>query len=246
MEQLGLAEADVKLIQSTMKKHAKFGKNGKLEHLGMDKWADSPEGFKARELFTDSMHREANNLIQETNVGNTHRFFRGEVGKTLGQFLSFVLGSTEQQTQRLAVRAVNGDAPAVARVMLATSSIGSLMYVAKINAASLGMSSKEAKEYREKMLTGNRIILGSLSMMGSLGIYSTVLQRAFAGGPIIANPTLDLFETGRKAGGSLFDYAVNGDELTEREWRQFFRLAPFYTLHGVRQVADGVASQLAD
>lgn len=246
MEQLGIDAEDVKLIHGVMKKHAKFDKNGKLQHLGMDKWADSPEGFKAREIFTDTMHREANNLIQETNVGNTNRFFRGEVGKTLGQFLSFVLGSTEQQTQRMAVRAVNGDAPAVARVMMSTASIGSLMYILKVNAASAGMSKREAKEYREKMLSGNRIILGSLSMMGSLGIYSTVLQRAFAGGPIISNPTLDLFETGRKAGGSLFDYAVNGDELTEREWRQFFRLAPFYTLHGVRQVADGVASKLAD
>lgn len=240
MEQLGLDADDVKMIHAAMKKNAKFEK-GKLVHLNMNDW-----DFQAREVFTDAMHREANNLIQETNVGNTNRFFRGEVGKTVGQFLSFVLGSTEQQTQRLAVRAVNGDHAAVARVMLSTASIGSLMYVLKVNAASAGMSKREAKKYREKMLTFNRIVLGSLSMMGSLGIYSTVLQRAFAGGPIISNPTLDLFETGRKASGSLFDLAVNGDELTEREWRQLFRLAPFYTLHGVRQVADGVASKLAD
>lgn len=246
MEQLGIDANDVKLIHATMKKHAKFDSKGKLIHLNMDNWTKSADGFKAREIFTDAMHREANNIIQETNLGNTNRFFRGEVGKTLGQFLSFVLGSAEQQTQRLAVRAVNGDAPAVARVMISTASIGSLMYVLKVNAAAMGMSKREAKKYREKMLTTNRIILGSLSLMGSLGIYSTVLQRAFAGGPIIANPTLDLFETARKGGGALFDYAINGDELTEREWRQLFRIAPFYTLHGVRQVADGVAAKLAD
>lgn len=249
LEQLGLDANMVNRIKGQIQQHAVF-KDGKLEHLNMERWSTTAEGREAREAFTDSMFREANNIIQETNVGNTSHFMRGEVGKTLGQFMSFVFGSVEQQTQRLAVRAVNGDHAAVARVFLATSAMGSMSYLAKVYASSMTMDRREAREYREKMLTPQRIMAGSLSMLGSLGIYSTMLQRVMSasgnGEGLITNPTTDLITKGLGASGNLITHIANGENLSDKEYRQLMSLLPFYTLHGVRQIADGIAAKLGD
>lgn len=245
MEQLGLDDAMTQRIMGQLQQHATFNGN-KLESLNLDKWAATPEGREAREAFTDAMFRDSNNIIQETNLGNTSPFMRSEVGKTLFQFMSFVLGSAEQQTQRLAVRAVNGDVRQVAKVFLATTAMGSLSYTAKVYSASMTMDPKEGLAYREKMLTPARIMTGSLSMLGSLGIYSSLIQRMFAGGSIVGNPTVDLIEKGGKATNSIMDAIATGDEMTDKEWRNIFSLMPLYTLHGVRQIADGIAAKLGD
>jgi hypothetical protein len=243
MQQLGISTKSVdgkpsmaKRIQEQIASKSTFRNKDTLVSLNVAEWTDK----EAAELFQLSVSREATQNIQEVNIGSVSPFMRSEVGKTFFQFMSFTLASVEQQTMRLGVRALNGDAATVSKVMLGSALMGYYMYMARTNLNAAGRS--DSQEYLDERFTALNITKGIFQQMGPASIFQYIMELttgAMAGNTkAITPPALSLLMNGSKTVANLFE-----GELTEREWRQLSRLAPLSSLYGVRQILNALAAE---
>ena len=129
MEQLGIDNNTAKSIREQILQHATFRDKEKtiIESLNTKDW-----DANVRDVFQVSVYREATQSVQEVSIGSLNLTLRGEWGKTLFQFLSFPMAAMEQQAMRLGVRAFNGDAPTVFKIITSAAMMGSLMYTARV------------------------------------------------------------------------------------------------------------------
>jgi hypothetical protein len=152
------------------------------------------------------------------------------------------MASLEQQTARLAVRA-NAKDVAVAKVLTSAALMGSLMYSARVYMNAAGRSDRE--EYIKERMEMGAFISGSLSQVGAASIFSYILQLssgAMQGNTYaITPPVIGLGTAFASTGKNIFDAAVEGEGLSETEWRTLMRLAPFQSLYGARQAMNAAA-----
>jgi len=237
LQQLGLDANDVENIKKAINEHATF-KGNVLDRLNMDKWDEN-----VREVFQAAGFKEARQSVQEMNIASTNGFLRSEFGKTFFQFLSFPLASLEQQTMRLGVRAVKGDAPAVAKIMLSAAFMGSLMYIARVYLNAAGRS--DADEYRKERLTMPAIIGGALSQIGASSLFSYIYQvttGAMGGNTYAMTPP----SVSVAQGMLQLTQAYNNGEISEVEWRRGLRLIPGSSLYGARQLINWAADEFGN
>jgi hypothetical protein len=244
MEQLGISTKSVdgkpsmaKRIQEQIASKSTFRNKDTLVSLNVADWTDK----EAAEIFQLSVSREATQNVQEVNIGSVSPFMRSEVGKTFFQFMSFTLASVEQQTMRLGVRAVNGDAATVSKVMLGSALMGYYMYIARVNLNAAGRS--DSAEYLEERFSDVNITKGIFQQMGSASIFQYIMELttgAMAGNTnAITPPAISLLTNGANTVANLFE-----GEMTEREWRQLTRLAPLSSLYGVRQILNALSREM--
>jgi hypothetical protein len=245
MEQLGISTKSIDgkpsmadRIQSQIRENSTFRNKNTLLSLNVAEWTDK----EAAEIFQLSVFREATQNVQEVNIGSVSPFMRSEVGKTFFQFLSFTLASVEQQTMRLGVRAANGDAATVAKIMLGAVFMGYMMYTARVNLNAAGRSDRE--EYLEERFSPLNRAKGVFQQIGAASIFQYVAEitsGAMAGNTnAITPPALSLITNGFNTAANIFE-----GEMTEREWRQLTRLMPLSSLYGVRQILNGLAQEAA-
>lgn len=230
----GLDDAMYKRIKAQVKKH-NDGRN-----LGLSKW-DDPE---ARDAFYDHLAIEIRNNTQETDIGATNRFLRSQVGQSLFQFMSFLVGSNEHQAARLAGR-MRGDMKVQgAKVIMAQMMLASLMHISRTYATYSGRSD-EREKLKEK-LSAQGIILGTLNYTGAFGLMSmlagipTKVQNIGHGGlgtSTLNNPTVGYLDN---ISSLAFDLLENG-ELDERGYRSLLHSLPgfwnLYTVTGMNMIA---------
>lgn len=244
MEQLGIDAETGAAIGKMINKYAVVDGKGNLKTLNLKEWAkDSDEGKKAFDAFSQSAYRHATQGIQETNLGSINRFFRTPIGKTVGQFLSFVLGSQEQQFQRLIVRARHGDAGAVGVIFAASAFVSTMVYVTRTYLNESGKSESVKQKNLEEKLQPWRIARdGSLGYMGALSIFSTAIQR-INGNNLISNPTLDVLGKFTSFGKE----AILGDkEMSEAKVRSYLRLLPFQNTYPLIVPMNALAREIAE
>ena len=241
-EQLGITDDMANRIRIMIDDNADFLDNDTLDSLNLDRWADS----EAADVFAASARREATQAVQEMNAGSVNPLLRSEVGKSFFQFLSFPMASLEQQAMRLGVRGANGDAGQVARIMLFSATLGSMMYMGRSYLNSMGRSDQE--EYMKRRMRWHELIEGSLSQIGAASLFGYVYQLTTGtmdGNTNALTPAgFSMFASGIKGVTDTVD-AVFGGDLTESELRSLLRVLPFTSLYGARQIVNALA-QTAD
>ena len=243
MEQLGIDEATSAKIRQQILKHSTFKDKGKtiLESLNTKNWDEDAKD--ALDAFQVSAYRDTTQNVQEMSIGSTNAFLRGEWGKTVFQFLSFPLAALEQQAMRLGVRAFNGDATTVTKILLSSVFMGSLMYTSRVYLNAEGRSDRE--EYIKKQLSPARLAEGAISQIGAtstFGLIYDVTTGAMDGNNFAVTPALygvgsKLLQTGK---------ALAEGEMTEAEIRAGLRLIPMSSLYGARSLLNYAANELAN
>lgn len=242
MEQLGINAEDGKKIISQINKHAEFDPNGKLRTLNLKDWDDTA----TRDLFSQTNYRHVMQSVQDTSQASLNRFLQSPIGKTVGQFLNYVLGSQEQQFQRLQARMMNGDAKTVSAILAGHALMGTLVYLARTSLATTGVSEEQRRRMLEEKLQPLRIIRdGSLGYMGPASVFMTFVQRV-NGNNIISNPTIDAIERATSFTKTLGAKSINGDDFNENEVRRWLRMLPGSSTYpgiiGTNILADKIAN----
>jgi len=233
LSQMGLDRQSLNAINEEIRNFAVFD-GDKLVSLNKNQWNPT-----LRELFDDAMFKHTRQSVQELNIGSTNRTLRGENGKTYFQFLNYTLGSVEQQTQRMGVRAKYGDGAAVSKIMLSAAFMGTMMYIARVQMNAMGRS--DADEYIQKRMEWDNFVVGSLSQIGAASIFSYIYQittGAMDGNThAITPPVVSMAQTLLQ-----FSRAYENGEISEAEYRRVLRLLPAQSLYGARQILNGVAN----
>jgi len=145
LEFLGLGERERQLVFDNIKAHADTTTSGltgrNLNTLNLENW--DPD---ARDLFSNAMFRTTRRIIQENDIGMLPMFMHKEVGKTVFQFRSFIMGAHEAQ---LLHNLRHADFEAFSMVML-TTMIGAVMHTMQTYANSVGR--EDAEEYRRERM----------------------------------------------------------------------------------------------
>jgi len=247
-EQLGISDEMAQRFKAQIDEHATYFPDGTLEAVNLDRWSKATARTKAdpvaAELFEASARREATQLVQEMNVGSVNPIVRSEVGKTFFQFLSFPMSSMEQQTMRMGVRAKNGDAAQITRIMLSSMFFGSLMYITRSYLNSMGRSDQD--EYMKERMTWENLIQGSLSQVGAAALFGYIYQ--ITSGTIDGNtkamtpPVVSLIGSGTKGLADIAEAWTSEDkDLRESEVRNFLRTYLLTSLYGARQGINALA-----
>ena len=241
-EQMGITDEVALEINNQIRKHSQFVDGDTLDSINLNAWDNTPAGQAAKNVFIRAARRESLQSVQEVNNGSVSYWLRSEVGKSLFQFLSFPMASLEQQAGRFAVRAANGDAVDVAKILTSGAALGTLMYIARSHMNSLGRSDRE--EYmKERMKFGN-VMYGALGQMGPSSMFHWVYEvstGAMDGSTKAVTPAAAGMLVGTLSGVKDLAQAIAGDDLTESEMRSMLRLLPFSSLYGARQLLNASA-----
>lgn len=116
--------------------------------------------------FVGVIHRGAGQIIQKNYVGETGIWAHNDVLKSLLQFRTFSLVSTEKQWGRN-IRTM-GHAKAFA-FMVASTSIAMPLHMARVHAKAIGMEDAERQEYLERELSFATVAQASMSYASSAG-----------------------------------------------------------------------------
>tara|TARA_A200000113_G_scaffold223013_1_gene237724 strand:- start:753 stop:1916 length:1164 start_codon:yes stop_codon:yes gene_type:complete len=243
LRQLGLTDQMTAKIQRVMASNVvQKNANGTIKKLNLKDWPED-----VREAFKAAGFKEARQNVQETNIGSTNRRLRSEFGKTMFQFLNFTLGSLEQQAMRLATRAKAKDL-AVAKVISSAALMGSLMYTARVHMNAAGRGDRD--EYIEERMKPENILIGALQQVGAASLFSYILQITNGGmqgnAYAITPPAIGLAQGILQSGGNIADAVIEGEDMSEQEYRTLLRIAPFQSLYGARQAINAAARELGD
>lgn len=121
----------------------------------------------AANAFVQGVHRGASQIIQGTYIGETGKWAHSSWLKMLTQFRTFSLISVEKQWNRQV--GVHGAAKALG-IMMGAASVAIPLQVARVHAASLGMSRSKAEEYRDRNLSPLALARSSMNYISILGL----------------------------------------------------------------------------
>lgn len=232
----GIDDAMYKRIQAQIAKYS----DGKRV-LNFKDWDD----VEATDRFLNSVSIEIRNNIQETDIGATNHFLRNQVGSTLGQFLSFVTASQEQQFARLQRRAVSGMGKETAYVVMGQMLMATLITTARTY--NTGMGRSDEAEYIRDNLSTESLVLSGLGYTGAFGLMGMLtqvpdkIQRGWGSG-FISNPVVGYFDTVSAIANGAFDEGG----LTEAEYRSLFHAIPFLTQVYTKTALNEIAKELGD
>jgi len=151
------------------------------------------------------------------------------LGSLIGQFRRFGMIAAEKQTMRnIAI----GDSNA-ANAFVLGATWGALLYYARLQASTLGMSDADREKYLEDNTKGWRLASGIMNHMNASGIMPEAVQAGEAvfggtqfrqrGAPIAAMGFVgNLIGAGNQIGSYLTGQSEDGKQLT----RSLFRIAP--------------------
>jgi len=242
LEQLGITKDQATLINKQIVKHSTYLDKDKkiLDAVNLDKWDDK----ELANIFALSARRDATTSVQEMNAGSVNKWLRSPIGMTAFQFLSFPLSSLEQQAVRMGVRAANGDSAEVARTMLVTTFMGSMMYYSRSWMNSIGRSD-QADYMKERVKAGNWLV-GTMNQVGPASLFSYLYQVATGtmdGSTRAITPASVSMGLGVSKGlKDLFASIGPDTELSEGQLRSMLRVLPFSSLYGARQILNSLAS----
>ena len=232
----GITDAMYDRIQAQIKKH---GDGTRV--MNFAKWDD----LEAQDAFTNHVSIEVRNNIQETDIGATNSVLRGQVGSTVGQFLSFVVASQEQQFARMNRRAVNGMGVEAAYVVMGQMLMASLITTARTHISASGRS--DEREYLKEHLAPDAIIESTIGYTGAFGVLGMALQipdklARGAGSGFVANPLVGYIDGISNTLTSL----VDDGKLSEADIRTFTHLFPMLNQAYTKAGLNAIAAELGD
>ena len=189
---LALNEEDMDDIYTAIREYAEVDKKtGAVKSLRVDLWGQlGPQYATAAAQIEGKLFNFAHKIVQESGRGYAPIFMQGGLGRTLFQFMSYASNSFEQQFVPTMLLAQRGD-PGAASVRVSAAMLGSAVgYAGRLYVRSLGMSEERRKEYLQKNLTFQKMVLGTISYMPQLsgpmiagGIANEILSGTLSGDP---------------------------------------------------------------
>ena len=230
-------------ISTMINKHATFTNKRKtrLEALNTKDWDD----IEARDIFFMSAFKKGTQSVQEVSMGSVNKHLRGDYGKSLFQFLSFPLAAVEQQTMRLGIRALNGDAATVSKIFLSASFMGVTLYIARVHINAAGRSDRE--EYLERAMQPHNIVLGAMSQIGMLSVFG--IAKNLIDGAMTGDVTNGITPAAFSVGQKLFSGAYGSArdlEFNEKDVRNLGQALPWASLLPAKVILNSLAAQLPE
>ncbi|GAB1846373.1 hypothetical protein MyNCGM683_12020 [Achromobacter xylosoxidans] len=223
MADAGLDGDTVARIRGQLEKYEPHRKEG--DAFKWESWDDQ----QAADKLGIAMHRITYQVFQRALVGEA-AMWRSEsaLGSVIGQFHNFGLTSMEKQLGRnLALNDMN-----TYTAMAVGMAWSSLLYYARLQAGTAGMSQADADEYMKKNLETGRLVTGTLTYFNMSGIAAELAgvgEVVFGGntyqagsGPVAAMGYLGNLS---KAANSLGNLAT-GQEGTGKHVRNLLRILP--------------------
>lgn len=259
---MGISEELHPRIQEQLRKHVdeSTGMLGrKVKRINIEKWDD----LEAKNAFINGVDRWAKKSVQENDIGNMPDFMSYELGKTIGQFRSFMMAAYVKQT----LAGMHMRDWETASAFLGSMFFGGLFYVGQTHVNSLGRDDRE--QYLEDRLNPTNlanaafqraafssVIPMTADIVGNaMGFDPTFDFRSSglkSGGAtpselILSNPTGDLVDGASRAFGGVVQGAINPDyTFSEQDFKGIAKVMMFQNMFGVRNVLAAVGGELPD
>lgn len=226
-----------------------LGKKAKL--LNIEQWDD----VDAKNAFSNGIYRWARRSVQENSIGTMPSFMSKEMGKTIMQFRSFMLGA---YTKQLLAGWRHKDWETFSTFM-ASMFFGGLFYVGQTHVNSIGRTDRD--EWLKERLSPGSIAKASFQRAGFSTFLPMVIDTAaapFTDEPIFAyrnteqasdailgNPSVDMFNKGADAIKGALKAAFNDDyEYSQQDARNTTTLIPFQNALVIRNMLAYTVGQL--
>ena len=259
---MGLSKDDALAILGQIKKHSKNRKGAitgnRVHELKWDKW-----DIDTKAKFENAIYRESRRLVQQNDVGTTHRVQGTPLGKMFFQFRSFLLSAWTKQTLH---NIHKRDWDAFSKMAIQTF-VGSLVFVGQTH---YNASKKDdPQEYINKRLKGEdgdepwRVIAGGFAKSGFSGFIPMAVDGAMSfthedpifnarssglsSTGLLSNPTLDLADKAIGAASGAVSAALTDDyEYSKVDARALKALIPFQNMLAVDKILNSVFEDLPE
>jgi hypothetical protein len=240
---MGIDEKLADRISAQMRQHVKsrdglIGK--KVTQININSWDD----LDAKNAFINGMDRWSRRSVQENSVGTMPAFMSKELGKSVGQFRSFMLGAYTKQV----LAGIHHRDIEVMNSFLASMFFGGLFYVGQTALNSVGRP--DSSEWLEKRLSTASIAKASFQRSGYSVFFPSLIDLGaspFTDEPIFAyrttelsneffgNPTLDLIDqVKRGTTGALRAAVSDGYDFSQQDARAVASTLPFQNAFIIR------------
>jgi hypothetical protein len=244
-EALGIDSAMAGRISDQIKKFAatRDGLIGKkVKHLDIEKWDD----LDAKNAFINGLYRWSRRSVQENSAGVMPAFMTKELGKTVGQFRSFMLGA---YTKQLLAGVRQRDWETYSS-FIASMFFGGLFYVGQTALNSVGRS--DSKEWLEERLSPESIAKASFQRAGASTFLPMLIDMGaapFTDEPIFAyrttdlstgiwgNPSADLLNNVSRGIKGTLKAAIDDDyDFSQQDARSLVSIVPFQNAFVIRNL----------
>ena len=248
---MGLDANDTKAVMDGIKKyHTKKG-DTRLGQVDFKQWSqDDPQTFSK---FIVAYQRESGRVIQENDLASMVPIMGRSVGQILFQFMGFPL----QAWNKGMLFSWNHRDLATLNTVMWAIGFNALMYIARTQMQMAGMSQEKAKEFADKRLATEQIILNAVGRIPQLSVLPNIFDTVspvplFSGMRtstdmtdfITGNPTLSTISGALNMSKKVVRNAASEEyQTTEKDVKKWFQLMPLNNVMGVNQILNSVASE---
>jgi len=260
MRGMGITDEMQPRIQAQLRKHVDqsegmLGK--KVQRINIDKWDD----LDAKNAFVNGVDRWAKKSVQENDIGNMPDFMSYELGKTIGQFRSFMMASYVKQT----LAGLHNRDWETFSAFATSMFFGGLFYAAQQQVNSIGRDDREeflsrrldtqsiAKAAFQRAAFSSVLPLGFDTAREAVGLEPIFDFRSSGlrggGGPVgalMGNPSADLIDGAFRATGGIAA-SMRGDyQFSEEDAQAAAKVFMMQNMFGVRNVISAVTGTLPE
>ena len=241
---MGMTEADFTALKSALLKHEKADKSTMWAKMQQD----DPDLYA--KLIT-AIHRESKRVVQENDLGSMVPIMGKGAAQTFFQFQNFAF----QAWNKAMLHGMHQRDGVAFAQMAYTSMFGSLVYMARQQAQSMGMDETTRAEFMEKQFNPVKVSIGGgifRTAQASLmpNIVGTVLPTDWLQGTKTTSDVTSIFsapavQTVKAVGSMIKDpmRAALDDEyqIAQRDVKQWSRLIPFNNFLGQSLIGNFLA-----
>ena len=167
LDDMGINAAVRDAMRADLNKVATFGADGEVRSFDITKMQDNA----AAHAYMVAVHRGANQIIQETYIGETGKWAHDGWLKLLTQFRTYGITATQKQWRRQAF--THGTARALG-FLLGAMSVALPIHLARVQLRALGRNDRE--EFLDRELSPVALGRATMNYVSSVGLLPDVLD----------------------------------------------------------------------
>lgn len=253
LRSLGLSDADYETIMAQMRQHVTVERGalgGKVRSINIDQWSDQ----RAAAQFTQVIDKWTRNMSMVQDAGTLPAFMSTHLGKTVGQFRSFMLSAYS----KLLLSGMHHRDMTTVMSFMSTMFFASLGYVAQQSINTAGLDDR-AELLHERLAPEavaaaafqrggfSTFVPALVDQMASMGGYDPVFnyRTTDLSTGIFGNPTLDFFDNAQSAVSGVTASLINPDyDFSQSDWRSLSSLMAFHNGLLVRNAIGMIGDEL--
>lgn len=253
----GIDEPMLKRINEGYQKNASWKKDSpsKLVDPNFDKWDD----LEARDVLLGAMFGMGRRAIQENDIGNINPWLSRNMGQTLMQFRTFVMGAWEKHllhgVHMRDMEAFNGFALSMM--------FAGLAYAGQAHVRTIGMEERERAKYLKEKLTDENIAKAAFSrsthasmvpslwdtgkmMLGMEQDFSNTRASGYSQNLLTGNPTVALTQRAPAAVSGILSSLRPDREFSQKNLKDLQYSLPMANFLGIQQLWNLAGTQLPE